>query len=824
MSIQRGILRGIKGRLFTAFGSVTLLTVAAGATALVAFGSTEKHFGAVLDRAVPTMETALELARSSATLSAQAPELARAQDAAESTKTFEQLQGRLGQIGDLISKLESSGSEDTSQQLNPLVDRFRGNLKSLNLEVAKSLQATAGLQQAAATVVETHEAILKKLAPLLKVAQSEVGKGSASLSIGGVKAVNNLMNSDLPRLLMIHQLQAMIHQSATFSTPSGGQTEQISAVTKKLEETSAKLAKKHGLAEVQAGVAEYIKVTRSGDLESATKSQAGLLSLLETQAKSAHKTLGKGMQEFMIQNSVRGSTLVNKKAKTVSTLLKIEAKANRAAGLLATAAQVNDLQLIKDLHEAIQLAVRRTNYEIGELQDKKMSKDLLKVAAPFVAASEGAKSVTELRKNVVVAKLQALNLLQDTQKLSEELSQTVNAVVDQSRTEVRTGSDVIVAAFARSETFLTVIIGLAVAIALLILWFYVARNLCRRLENLTKATSAVAEGKLDTEISISGSDEIANMASALQVFKDGLGKARESDARAEKDRENAASARKQEMGRLADDFDANVGGVARAVSTAANDLKTASETMAMLSDKTSSQSAIVAKASEDASANVQMVSASSEQLAASIMEISQQVSQSSSIAAQAVRSADETNKKIQGLAQAAETVGEVINMITDIAEQTNLLALNATIEAARAGDAGKGFAVVASEVKNLASQTARATEQISEQISGIQTATQESVEAIGGIGRIINEIDEIGAAIAAAVEEQGAATQEIARSVEEVATGTSQVSENIEAVTLAAGEAGQAADQIQKSASGLTAQADVLRGEVDGFLTQVRVG
>jgi methyl-accepting chemotaxis protein len=189
-----------------------------------------------------------------------------------------------------------------------------------------------------------------------------------------------------------------------------------------------------------------------------------------------------------------------------------------------------------------------------------------------------------------------------------------------------------------------------------------------------------------------------------------------------------------------------------------------------------------------------------------------------------VKDANETDEKVQGLAKAAEKIGEVVALITDIAEQTNLLALNATIEAARAGDAGKGFAVVASEVKNLATQTARATDEISAQINGIQLATRDSVIAIQSIGKTINEIDEIGTAIATAIEEQGAATQEIARNVEQAADGTARVSSNIDGVTQAAGETGAAADKIQHSASELTRQSDVLRGEVDKFLGQIRAG
>jgi len=219
---------------------------------------------------------------------------------------------------------------------------------------------------------------------------------------------------------------------------------------------------------------------------------------------------------------------------------------------------------------------------------------------------------------------------------------------------------------------------------------------------------------------------------------------------------------------------------------------------------------------------VQSVAAATEELSASISEISQQVAQSTTIAQRAVGQARETDATINGLAQASQKIGEVADLIRDIANQTNLLALNATIEAARAGDAGKGFAVVASEVKNLANQTAQATEEISGQISGIQGATAQAVDAIRVITSTISEIDQIASAIAAAVEQQGAATREISRSIQQAADGTRDVSQNISGVSSALSESARLADGLLGAASDLSHQADVMRGEISRFLDRVR--
>lgn len=273
---------------------------------------------------------------------------------------------------------------------------------------------------------------------------------------------------------------------------------------------------------------------------------------------------------------------------------------------------------------------------------------------------------------------------------------------------------------------------------------------------------------------------------------------------------------------VADNFEKTMKGVVETVASAATELQASAKTMEGTAQSTSEKSTVVAAAAEEASTNVQTVASASEELSSSISEISRQVTQSTQIASSAVAEVDGANEKVKGLADSADKIGEVVAMITDIADQTNLLALNATIEAARAGEAGKGFAVVASEVKNLATQTAKATEEISMQIGDIQGATQEAVSVIGSIGGTISEMSEITSAIAAAVEEQGSATQEIARNVEQAASGTTEVTSNIVQVTEAAKETGESANQVLGAAGELSKQAEVMSGEMDKFVIEMR--
>jgi methyl-accepting chemotaxis protein len=274
--------------------------------------------------------------------------------------------------------------------------------------------------------------------------------------------------------------------------------------------------------------------------------------------------------------------------------------------------------------------------------------------------------------------------------------------------------------------------------------------------------------------------------------------------------------------KLAENFETQVMGVVNAVSSAATEMQNSAQSLSATSEQTSQQAQAVSAAAEEASSNVQTVSSASEQLASSIQEISRQVSESSRISSEASQEAARTNQQVEGLKAAADKIGEVVQIISDIAEQTNLLALNATIEAARAGDAGKGFAVVANEVKSLANQTAKATDEIRAQIGQIQSETGAAVDAIKGISTTIERINEIAQSVASAVEEQGAATQEIARNVQEASTGTQEVTRNISGVSQAANETGAGSSEVLSAASELSTQSERLRGEVDGFLQEIR--
>jgi methyl-accepting chemotaxis protein len=362
--------------------------------------------------------------------------------------------------------------------------------------------------------------------------------------------------------------------------------------------------------------------------------------------------------------------------------------------------------------------------------------------------------------------------------------------------------------------------GLIIAIGAIAFSFW---GIARPIGDITGSMSELAAGETETDIPFATRrDEIGRMAAAVQVFKDNMLKARRLEAEAAAAKEENERRRKADMHRLANEFEAAVGGIIGAVSSSATELEASAGTLTKTAEITQERSGSVAAASEEASANVRSVAAATEEITSSVNEIGRQVYESSQIATEAVKQAQQTDSRITQLSQAAGRIGDVVKLITAIAEQTNLLALNATIEAARAGEAGRGFAVVASEVKALAAQTGKATEEIGTQIAGMQAATQESVAAINAIGATITRISQITSAIAAAVEQQGAATQEISRNVQQAASGTEQVAGDITEVNRGASETGSASAQVLASAQGLAGESNHLKIEVEKFLATVR--
>ena len=481
--------------------------------------------------------------------------------------------------------------------------------------------------------------------------------------------------------------------------------------------------------------------------------------------------------------------------------------------LLVEVSALADQKAVTEAAERFEKAVELIERQVDQFPatgDYEYLPDQVESFAAFSVIFEIRSEMLTNRIDAESANGRALSLLAD---IRESLSADAAATAMSSTRAIAEGANTI----QRSGLIALVFLAFLAPGISAVVFVIVAKPVARASETL----DALSRGDLDVQLPPAPWKEFLAIRNSIGNFRDALIE-REAMVR-EQEAERAAKDRRAEMiGSLTDGFDAAAREVLQTVSSAAIELQQTAKTMSATAEQTNQQASAVATASSQATANVQTVATASEELSASIAEIGRQVNQSAKIAANAVEEAARTNEAVLGLDLAAQRIGEVVTLINDIAGQTNLLALNATIEAARAGEAGKGFAVVAQEVKNLANQTAKATEEISSQISAVQEETRDTVTAIDNIIRVISEISDISTTIASAVEEQGVSTQEIARNVQQAAQGTQEVNTNIGGVTQAAAGAGAASNQVLDSASQLSAQAESLRRDVEKFLADVR--
>lgn len=502
----------------------------------------------------------------------------------------------------------------------------------------------------------------------------------------------------------------------------------------------------------------------------------------------------------------------------LQAVLALRAESNLLLGILVEAADLVSVDLLPPVKDRFNATARRLGKAAAVLENA----DTTKLVKELVAIGNGTGNIFDLKLKEIAATKAGIDVVAQNRDLTSQLEIGVRQLG--LRSEAAAAASVN-ASEAEISSGRIVLIGLAVGsllAALLIGWLYVGRAVVRRLVGLQLSMKALAAGDLSTQVATGGSDEIGAMASALQVFKNSMAESNRLRAERLESEKQIAAQRRSDMSRLADEFQAAIGEIVQTVSSASTELEASAKTLTSTASETQQLSGMVESASGDASNNVNSVAIATEEMTASIAEINRQVQESTRIASEAVQQAEMTDARINELSKAATRIGDVINLITTIAEQTNLLALNATIEAARAGESGRGFAVVAQEVKTLATQTSKATSEISAQIAGMQIATQDSVAAIKQIGSTIGHISEIASTIAASVEQQGGATREIVHNVQDAAKATSQVAANIVEVNRGAYETSSASSQVLASAQSLSGESNRLKLEVDRFLETVR--
>jgi methyl-accepting chemotaxis protein len=568
---------------------------------------------------------------------------------------------------------------------------------------------------------------------------------------------------------------------------------------------------------------QTIAASRDALVASLRKSHQKLVEKLSPMADDAGFTLTIGLQTAadnknldVVQKTL--AALADNELMSLQAIFELRAESNLMLGILVEAADLPSADLLPPVKDRFTATAGRLGKAAANIKDAETSK----LVDQLVKLGKDNGNVFDLKQREFVAAKTGANVVMENRAIAQEFEKEVASLVTRSEAAAATAVRESGAEIRQSRIILICLALVRLATALVIGRYYVGRGVVRRLVRLQNSMKSIAAGDLAVEIAASGSDEIADMAAALQVFKDHMIESNRLRAERSDAEKHLRAQRKTEMQKLADEFEAAIGEIVQTVSSASTELEASATTLTRTAEATQQLSGMVEAASEEASVNVRSVAVATEEMTASIAEISRQVQESNRIAGEAVNQAEVTDARINELSKAALRIGDVVNLITTIAEQTNLLALNATIEAARAGESGRGFAVVAQEVKALAAQTASATNEISSQIAGMQVATQDSVLAIKQIGTTIGRISEIAATIAASVDQQGGATQEIVRNVEQAAQGTAQVAANIVDVNDGARETGSASAQVLSSAQSLSGESNRLKLEVGRFLDTVR--
>ncbi len=850
---------GLGGRLMLAFGAVAAAGLVSAAVAIVQYRSIQQGLAEITAKSLPAIAAAQEIAAESARLAAAAPLLDGADSQLERESTMAALEARHEAMATGIGELEHYGAD--AAQVEELRTQSRQMLETVQAQndlVRQRVDAAERRENALSGMSTAHDALLKKLTPLIEQTDNAFGAAGAKVNMSTAKGIEELTEKGVNVLVMLYEVQdnAARLTRIVADAAAANSVEEVEDIwragvplSSKLHTATGALANRPEMKELVEAAGKLVAITVGdknifdlrkdvvgpggggiGAIQAASdiEGRVGAADALDAKIQELIAPL---IQRARVEIKLSGIGLKNGAGEAMKALLEVQlpryrtyrelaGTSNRLAGLLASAAMApNDFMLSQAQGQVSQEAALLQVAALGIGADQAELADAVKHLTAF---AEGPDGLPAMRQTELAAIAASAEKLAGTRQKADELGATVGKLVESAQAEGAESARAADAALARTRLWLLVAAGAGLLVALACALVYVPRRITGRITRLGTAMRAIAEGDLEAAIPSGGNDEIADMADALVVFRDNAREIEAANERAVQERQRAAEERRQAQLELAAAFEASVKSVVDNVARSAAGMHESADRMSGLAGTTSEQVRDVAGISGEVADNVQVVASTAEELASSISEIARQVSESSKIAGGAVAEAEQTNRSVRSLAEASVKIGEVVGLIQSIAEQTNLLALNATIEAARAGDAGRGFAVVAGEVKELASQTARATEEIGSQIDGMQQATKDAVSAIDGIVATIGKINEIAGAIASAVEEQGTATSEIARSAQQLSAGTASVSSNVGSVASAAGETGDVARQVLDAAGQMAEEAERLNGEVQRFLDHVR--
>lgn len=850
---------GIQSKLMMAFGVIAGLTVISGLVGWMFYRQLGDKIGEMAANDLPALASAARIAEGGAGLTAISGRLNGANSEPERAAIAAEMNHTLASLDTTIAAMRQQGVSGAS--LDSLAVReaeIAKNLADIDKLVARRLAQAEHLGAAIDEISRHHNNFQDGLrAPLQLVSLELVDTGETVINRTD-KMIAQVMSSVTDQIIPLFELQAMVNDLVEVLTRAQAATnveavdeiwQQYAPLFSRMLSTLSRLRNSGLSPDLVKMIEDMVSLgsgdqdvftllrdaydkTRPIDVRMSAMSRAQEKMALARQMKPnvlelIRPTIAQARTSIIITGSdLKTDTraalenLVRRDIVRFQSYQDLNAAGNLLTGLLNEAANTNDDGRLALLRLRFRSAASGLAPAVEAVRPS--DPDIADIVTKIIALGSGDGSIYERRAEQLRLIRQGAMLLETNRELSKAFAAEVEKIV----AEVRTDSEATTAdasnAVVTAQTWQAVIAGSSLIAAILIVWLYVGRSIVNRLTRMAEAMRLIASGKLDTQIPAGGHDEISEMAGALTVFRDTAREVEEANKRTEQERVRASAERRRARLELADSFEQTVQRVVEQVIHAVGSLRQTAEGVSRTADQTSREANIAASASEQASVSVRTVAAAAEELSSSIAEIARQVNQSAGIASRAVQDAERTDHTVQTLNEAAGRIGEVVALISQIAEQTNLLALNATIEAARAGDAGRGFAVVASEVKNLASQTAQATEEIGQQIQAVQSTTRDAVGAIRGIRGTIEQINEISTVIAAAVEEQGAATREIARNVSEAAKGTAQASTSIVTVSNAAGETGESAGVVLNAAETMSGHADALSTEVHRFLDQVR--
>ncbi|MBK1839413.1 HAMP domain-containing protein [Azospirillum sp. YIM B02556] len=851
---------GVRAKLMLAFAGMAAMTVAASAVGLMSFSAVERPMEQIADTSLPEMGLATRLAGESGAIASAAPMLdsAGSQEEREALRT--EAQARARGFLSLLDELAARRPQD------PLLADVRetGNaliatLDRINDGVAKRLSVHDRREAASARLAQSYDGFLKTLAPLVEGSGQALQEKGMALD-GGTDREMGALSDAVRSMIALYDLRGAVARSLDAMNRAG--TAQDAKAVGDLQQTYLEASSQvpgalgtlgNRLPADTGGKIETLLLFGYGkdnvfDLRraaldgtggpAADRQLAERLDAARTQAAQLIDSLSVPLRKvqsdikranFDIRSQVQEAVqdLLGRGLEQFRTNLELSTYGTALTGALNEAAQAPDAARLDLLEKRFATASSSLFERIGTLRgqagDNAAGTEVLAaLVKALIGFGRGEEGVIALRRGELAAMAETERMLAESRQLAQRFAATVDreiaAMRDEAKTAVAGTGDTIAAG--RKMLILFAAGSLIGAVALA--WLVVGRHIVARLSALSDSMRAIAEGRLDAPIPAAGADEIGDMTRALTIFRDTANEAKAANARAEVERGRAAGERRRAMVEMAGNFETSVRGVLDRVAQAAGEMQDMAERMTSSAGLTAGEATTAAGSSQQAEGNVKAVAAATEELSASIQEIGTQVHASSQIARKAADEAERTDRTVEGLAQTAGRIGEVVGLIQSIAGQTNLLALNATIEAARAGEAGKGFAVVASEVKGLATQTAKATEDISAQIAAMQSVTQEAVDAIRSIAGTIREVNEIAATIAAAVEQQSAATREIARNVGEAADSTQHVRGNIDSVANAARESGESANRVLSASSTVQEQLRTLAGQVDVLVGEMR--